>query len=334
MDKMNNNVFNAIIIEENNDGTFSHRIKQKKINDLPNGDLLVRVKYSSLNYKDALSFSGNKGVTKYYPHTPGIDAVGIVEASECPEFIKGEKVIVIGYDMGMNTAGGFGEYIRVPKEWASLLPESLSALDSMIIGTAGLTAGLCVQSLERMNGVLGKKAIVTGSTGGVGCLAVKLLSKLGAEVTAITGKKEEVEFLKSNGAKEILYIDDFLESVRKPMSKGQWDIAIDVAGGDILSGLISSMNYGGTITCCGLVSNPRFETTVFPFILRGNSLIGIDSGETPIKEKTNIWEKFSSDWKLDGLDRLNKTVDMYGLMDEIRKILKGNQVGRVVLKHD
>ena len=331
---MNTKIFNAIVIEENDDGTFSQDIKEKNINDLPDGDLLVRVKYSSLNYKDGLSFVGNKGVTKIYPHTPGIDAVGVIEDSVCSEFINGENVIVTGYDMGMNTPGGFGEYIRVPKEWASILPEPLGALDSMIIGTAGLTAGLCVQSLERMNGVHGKKAVVTGSSGGVGCMAVKLLSKLGADVTAITGKKEEVKFLKSIGAKEIIYRDDFLNSVRKPMSKGQWDIAVDVAGGDILSGLIASMNYGGIITCCGLVASPNFDTTVFPFILRGNSLIGIDSGEEPIKEKTNIWEKFSSDWKLDGLNRLHKTVDMRGLMEEIKKILKGNQVGRVVLKHD
>ena len=331
---MKNKIFNAIIVDENHDGTFSQEIKEKKINELPGGDLLVKVEYSSLNYKDALSFSGNKGVTKHYPHTPGIDAVGVIKESTSSDFIIGEKVIVTGYDMGMNTAGGFGEYIRVPKKWASSLPKTLDALDSMIIGTAGLTAGLCVQSLERMNGILGKKAVVTGSSGGVGCMAVKLLSKLGADVTAITGKKEEIEFLKSIGAKEIIYRDDFLNSVRKPMSKGQWDIAVDVAGGDILSGLIASMNYGGTITCCGLVASPNFDTTVFPFILRGNSLIGIDSGETPIKEKTNIWEKFASAWKIDDLDRLHKTVDMHGLMDEIKKILKGYQVGRIVLKHN
>ncbi len=330
---MNNKIFNALIIEENGDGTFSQNIKLKKINELPDGDLLIRVKYSSLNYKDALSFSGNKGVTKYYPHTPGIDAIGVIDHSTTSEFMKGEKVIVTGYDMGMNTSGGFGEYIRVPKEWATSLPEKLTSLDSMIIGTAGLTAGLCIQALERMDGILGKKAVVTGSSGGVGCMAVKLFSKLGADVTAITGKKEEVEFLKSIGAKKIIYRDDFLNSVRKPMCKGQWDIAIDVAGGDILSGLISSMTYGGAITCCGLVASPNFDTTVFPFILRGNSLIGIDSGEIPIKEKTNIWEKFASDWKLDDLSRLHKTVDMYGLIDEIKKILKGKQVGRIVLKH-
>ena len=328
------NIFNAIVVEENENGTFSQNIKEKNINDLPEGDLLVRVKYSSLNYKDALSFSGNKGVTKNYPHTPGIDAMGIVEFSTNSEFIKGEQVIVSGYDMGMNTSGGFGEYIRIPKGWASHLPDDLDALESMVIGTAGLTAGLCVEALQSIDEVAGKKAVVTGATGGVGCIAVKLFSLLGADVTAISGKSDETEFLQSIGAKEVLMRDNFLSSVRKPMGKGQWDIAVDVAGGDILSGLIASMNYGGVITCCGLVAGPNFDTTVFPFILRGNSLIGIDSGMVPIKEKSKIWQLFAGDWRLNGLASIHKTVDMQGMMGEVNKILNGNQVGRVVLKHN
>ena len=331
---MDNKIFSTIVVEENSQGIFSQSIKEKNINDLPEGDLVVRVQYSSLNYKDALSFSGNKGVTRNYPHTPGIDAVGVIEHSESPEFSVGAKVVVSGYDMGMGTAGGFGEYIRIPKEWASPLPGNLGALESIIIGTAGLTAGLCVRSLQDSNGINGKKAVVTGATGGVGCLAVKLLSKLGAEVTAISGKTDSTDFLQSIGAQEVLFRDDFLGSIRKPMGKGQWDIAVDVAGGDILSGLITSMSYKGAITCCGLVAGPNFDTTVFPFILRGNSLIGIDSALTPIEEKSKIWQLFGGDWRLDGLDILHKTVDMQGMMGEVKKIINGNQVGRVVLKHN
>ena len=330
---MDNKIFSTIVVEENSQGLFSQRIKEKNINDLPEGDLVVRVHYSSLNYKDALSFSGNKGVTRNYPHTPGIDAVGVIEHSEILEFSAGAKVVVSGYDMGMGTAGGFGEYIRIPKEWASPLPENLGTLESMIIGTAGLTAGLCVRSLQDSNGINGKKAVVTGATGGVGCLAVKLLSKLGAEVTAISGKTDSTDFLQSIGAQEVLFRDDFLSSIRKPMGKGQWDIAVDVAGGDLLSGLIASMSYAGIITCCGLVASPNFNTTVFPFILRGISLIGIDSGETPIEEKTKIWEMFAREWKLGDLDSLHKIVDMQALMGEIKTTLNGHQVGRVVLKH-
>ena len=193
--------FNAIIVEENKNGKFSQNIRERNINHLPEGDLLVRVKYSSLNYKDSLSYYGNKGVTKIYPHTPGIDAMGIVVYSNTNEFSEGDKVIITGYDLGMNTPGGFGEYIRVPKEWVTLLPDNLGDSESMILGTAGITAGLCVNTLLEKHKIKGKKAVVTGSTGGVGCIAVMLLAKLGDEVTAITGKIKSKDFLLSIGAR-------------------------------------------------------------------------------------------------------------------------------------
>lgn len=333
MNKLNEKFFNSIIIEEKN-GKFSQNIKKKKISELPVGDLLIKVKYSSLNYKDALSFCGNKGVTKYYPHTPGIDAMGIIEYSRSEKFKPGDKVLVTGFDLGMNTPGGFGEYISVSEDWTTFLPDNLRPRDSMVLGTAGITAGLCINSLQYKHPIKGQKAIVTGATGGVGCIAVNLLAKLGADVTAITGKEDSKEFLYSIGSNEVLLRNEFLESVRKPMGRGLWDIAVDVAGGGILSGLIASMRYGGTITCCGLVASSKFDTTVFPFILRANSLIGIDSGEATIYEKTKIWEKFAVEWKLDNLDSLHRIVDMEEMMDEIKKILNGKQVGRIVLKHN
>ena len=333
MNKLEDFFFNSIIIEEKN-GKFSQNIKKKKNSELPAGDLLIKVQYSSLNYKDALSFSGNKGVTKYYPHTPGIDAMGIIESSRTEKFKPGDKVLVTGFDLGMNTPGGFGEYISVSKDWATFLPDDLRPRDSMVLGTAGITAGLCVNSLQDKHTIKDQKAIVTGATGGVGCIAIKLLAKLGANVTAITGKEDSKEFLYSIGSNEVILRNEFLESVRKPMGKGRWDIAVDVVGGEILSGLIASMSYGGTITCCGLVASPEFDTTVFPFILRGISLIGIDSGEAPIHEKTKIWEKFAVEWKLDNLDSLHRVVDMEDMMNEIKKILNGEQVGRIVLKHN
>ena len=325
--------FKAITVEEKKNGEFFQSIVERNIDHLPKGDLLVRVKYSSLNYKDSLSYSGNKGVTKIYPHTPGIDAMGIVELSKTKEFNEGDKVIVTGYDLGMNTPGGFGEYISVPKEWVTLLPDNLGDSESMILGTAGITAGLCVNALLEKHKIKGEKAVVTGSTGGVGCIAVMLLAKLGAEVTAITGKTNSKDFLYSIGAKEVLFRDDYLNSVKKPMSKGLWDIAVDVAGGGMLAGLITKMKYGGTIACCGLVDSPSFSSSVFPFILRGISLIGIDSAEKSIEEKAVIWQHYANDWKLDVLRKISKNVDMYGMMDEIKKILEGRQVGRVVLKH-
>ena len=325
--------FKAITVEEKKNGEFFQSIVERNIDHLPKGDLLVRVKYSSLNYKDSLSYSGNKGVTKIYPHTPGIDAMGVVELSKTKEFNEGDKVIVTGYDLGMNTPGGFGEYISVPKEWVTLLPDNLGDSESMILGTAGITAGLCVNALLEKHKIKGEKAVVTGSTGGVGCIAVMLLAKLGAEVTAITGKTNSKDFLYSIGAKEVLLRNNYLNSVKKPMSKGVWDIALDVAGGRMLAGIIASMKYGGTVTCCGLVDSPSFTSSVFPFILRGINLIGIDSAEISIKEKAVVWHNFANHWRLDAIQNISNNVDMYGMMDEIKKILEGRQVGRVVLKH-
>ena len=324
--------FKALITSQKEDGTFENIVKEKLVDHLPNGELLVRVEYSSLNYKDALSAIGNKGVTREYPHTPGIDAAGIIEESSSPNFSVGMPVIVTGYDLGMNTAGGFGEYIRVPEGWAIKRPNNLTAKESMIIGTAGLTAGLCVKALDEKSGISGMNAVVSGATGGVGCMAVKLLAHLGAEVTALTGKSDASSFLKNIGAHKIISRTEFLESVRGPIGKGMWDIAVDVAGGDLLSAILASMRYGGTVTCCGLVDSPSFNGSVFPFILRGNSLIGIDSAEQPLQKKAEIWDHFSKVWKMNGLDSMCHTVNLDGILPEINKILSGRQIGRVVLE--
>ena len=324
--------FKALITSENDDKTFKNIIKERSIEELPKGDLLIRVEYSSLNYKDALSASGNKGVTREYPHTPGIDAVGKVERSSNPNFSVGTPVIVSGYDLGMNTPGGFGEYIQVPASWTVKRPKNLTAKESMIIGTAGLTAGLCIKALKKKSGISGMNALVSGATGGVGCMAVKLLAHLGAKVTALTGKNDASGFLKNIGAQKILSRSEFLESAQVPIGKGIWDIAVDVAGGTLLSSILSSMKYGGTVTCCGLVESPSFKASVFPFILRGNSLIGIDSAESPINKKAEIWDNFSNDWKMDGLDKMCHIVNLESLLPEIDKILAGEQTGRIVLK--
>ena len=327
------NTFKAITIEQGIDKLFSISVKDRFINELPDGDLLIKVNYSSLNYKDALSSSGNIGVTKKYPHTPGIDAVGIIEYSKNENFKIGQEVIVSGYDLGMNTPGGFGEYIRVPSSWVCHLPKNLTAIESMAIGTAGLTAGLCIKKLKKLNGIYGKNAVVTGATGGVGSFAIKLLKLLGAKVTAITTKLNEEGFLKMIGSDEIISKKDFVISVRKPMGKGIWDIAVDTVGGDVLSNLIPSMKYGGVIACCGNVAGPSFNATVYPFILRANHLVGIDSAETPISIKSEIWNKFGSEWHIDNIDNLYKLVSINEIIIEIEKILNGKQIGRVVLSH-
>ena len=323
-------LFKAFTVFENEDGSFKSEIISKSIDDLPPGDVLVRVDFSSLNYKDALSATGNKGVTKKYPHTPGIDAVGTVEDTSHSSFKIGDQVIVSGYDMGQNTAGGFGEYIRVPREWVALMPEGLTKKESIILGTAGMTAGLSLRELQKKNGIEGKLAIVTGATGGVGCLAVKLLSQLGADVTAVTGKVDSEDFLKSIGAVEVINREQLAENFHQPLASGKWDIGVDVVGGEMLAGLMTCLKLGGSVACCGLVGGSTIETTIFPYILRGNSLIGIDSGNIPISEKEEIWMLFANEWKIE-LNDLSRSITLYELDQEIESILKGGQVGRVIV---
>ena len=310
---------------------YSLSIVEKNTEDLPKGDLLIKVRFSSLNYKDAMSATGIPGVTREYPHTPGIDAVGEIVQARQGQFKEGDLVIVSGYDLGMNTPGGFAEYIRVPHDWAIGLPSGLSPRDSMILGTAGLTAGLSVAALESFRGLENTKSVVSGSTGGVGSISTKLLSQLGSSVTAISGKKE-TEFLNTLGASSVMHRTDLLENIKKPISKGLWDIGVDVVGGDVLSTLLAALNPGGAIACSGLVGGTSFKSSIFPFILRGNALIGIDSVEIPLSNKEKMWNKFASEWSISNLSEITKEVSLEGMEEEINTMLKGQQVGRVVLK--
>ncbi|MFL2982819.1 MAG: YhdH/YhfP family quinone oxidoreductase [Candidatus Neomarinimicrobiota bacterium] len=323
--------FKSIIVNNEND-TIDIDIKKRSINDLPQGNLLIKVEYSSLNYKDALSASGITGVTKHYPHTPGIDAAGVVMKSNDNDFPLGTCVIVTGFDMGMNTSGGFSEYIRVPSKWAIKCPSNLTTKEAMLIGTAGLTAGLSITSICDTIILKNSEVIVSGATGGVGSIGVNLLSNLGAKVTAITGKINKKKNLMDLGASCVVERNDFIKSTKLPLSKGIYNAALDVVGGEILSSIIASMKYNGIITATGNVSSPKFETTVFPFILRANSLIGIDSANCPIEKRKKVWEHFASDWKLNFPNEMQKTVNLENMIPEIQKILNGEQVGRVLLK--
>ena len=326
--------FKALEARENN-GDYSLSIIEKSLSNLPENDLLIKVEYSSLNYKDAMASKGMPGVTKNYPHTPGIDAAGEVAETSTKDFKEGDEVIVTGYDLGMNTSGGFAEYIRVPASWAIQLPEGLSSRKAMALGTAGLTAGLSIHALDNFREYAGfkdTKSVVTGSTGGVGSIATMLLSELGSEVTAVSGKKDQSDFFTSLGASQILSREELLEVTRRPIGKSLWDVGVDVVSGDILSLLLTSLTPGGAVACSGLVGGASFESSIFPFILRGNALIGIDSVEIPLKDKLHIWEHFSQNWALDRLDDITKEVSLEELGAEIESILSGNQIGRVVVK--
>ena len=319
--------YKAFFTQETESG-FSNSIESLSIADLEENDLLVKVSYSSLNYKDALSASGNKGVTRTYPHTPGIDAVGEVVKSNSSDFKDGDKIIVTGYDLGMNTYGGFGQYISIPATWAISLPSELSEAEAMSIGTAGLTAGLCVRKLLQndLTPDFGD-VLVTGASGGVGSVAVMVLSKLGFNVVALTGKQDQVDYLESLGASSVI-IRSQMEEQGKPLQKGIYQGGVDTVGGNILSNFISQTSQRGAITCCGNVASDKLETSIFPFILRGVTLIGIDSAESLLEVKKEIWNNFSNDWKID-LEKITKEVFLESLSDEVEKILKGNQVGRI-----
>ena len=325
--------FKAFVTEETEKG-FTSSIQERSLNDLPAGDVLIKVLFSSLNYKDALSASGNKGVSRNYPHSPGIDAAGIVEESNLDHFSNGDEVIVTGYDLGMNTSGGFSQYIRVPKEWIIKKPDNFSLEESMAFGTAGLTAGLCVRKIL-LSGIKPEDGdiFVTGATGGVGTVAVMLLSKLGFEVIAITGKENQTDLLLSLGAKEVINRSEFEGEMKSPLSKPRWAGGVDAVGSDILSNLITATHQRAAIACCGMVGGINLNTSIFPFILRGLSLLGIDSAETLIEVKKEIWHNFATDWKLEKINDQIKDIGLDELDLEIEKILKGEQVGRIRIKN-
>ena len=329
---MNVSTFRALVVSKTDEKTFTREITERSISDLPEGEVLIRVHFSSLNYKDGLSCIGNPGVTRNYPHTPGIDASGKVAESSDSRFKEGDSVILTGYDLGINTSGGFGEYIRVPADWVVPLPESLSLKDAMVYGTAGFTAALSVHALQK-HGVSPEQGeiVVTGSTGGVGSISVALLSHLGYNVVAATGKTNETEYLSVLGAKEIIHRDEVKDGSNKPLLRERWDGAIDTVGGTTLASLLKATKRGGAVASTGLVDSADLPTSVFPFILRGVSLLGIDSGFTPTELRREIWNKLAGEWELSQLDQLKIDCNLEGLDPEIDKILAGGQRGRVVV---
>ncbi|RCL40596.1 MAG: oxidoreductase [Gammaproteobacteria bacterium] len=323
------------LVTSEKDKSFINEVIEQDLSILPNNDTLIKVKYSSLNYKDALSASGNKGVTRSYPHTPGIDAAGIIEETSSSKFDVGEEVIVTGYDMGMNTFGGFGEYIRIPENWIVKKPSNLSLSDSMAFGTAGLTAGLCLRKL--LNNDLNPsdgEVFVTGVTGGVGIISLMLFKKLGFKVTAITGKKDQENLLKKLGADRVIDRNELDIDLISPLQKTIYAGGIDAVGGKILSNLMCSTTQRASIACCGMVSGLSLNTSIFPFILRGLSLFGVDSAESLIEVKEEVWNNLSSSWKLENINDNIKDISLDELPVEIEKILEGKQIGRVRVVYD
>ncbi len=326
--------YKALRVYENSPGIFKPRIVSLNTDELPPGELLVKVKYSGLNYKDALSAAGNKGVTKSYPHTPGIDAAGIVEESLSPHFKPGDKVIVGGYDLGMNTDGGFGAYIRVPGEWAVHLPDNMELRESMVIGGTGYTAGLSVMKLQEQ-GVIPSDGpvLVTGAAGGVGSWSVLILKKLGYHVIAGTSNiQDSASFIKKLGADEHVDKSVIDETGNKPLLRWKWAGAIENVGGNVLATALRACKPHGTVTCCGNIYSHELHLTVYPFILNGVKLIGISSQISPQAERLSVWKKFSSEYKVTMPD-IVKEISLEELPEILETAMNKKNRGQVLIKH-
>jgi len=327
--------FKALLVEQPEPKRFTRRIAERSVQELPEGELLVRVRWSSLNYKDALSATGHPGVTRNFPHTPGIDAAGEVVSDASGRFQPGDPVIVTGFDLGMETDGGYSQLIRIPSAWALPLPVGLSQREAMVIGTAGLTAALSIHALiTRDVKPDAGEILVTGSTGGVGSVAVALLAKLGFQVTAATGKPEAARFLQGLGAARVISREEVTTNVERPMLKERWAGVVDCVGGETLAAALKATRYGGSVTCCGLVGSPELNINVYPFILRGISLLGIDSVQCPIPLRQAIWQKFANSWRLPQLEQLVEECVLENLEEKIGAILKGQLQGRTVVRLD
>ena len=323
--------YKAYLVEEN-EGKHSGQVKEIEMPSLDDGNVIIKVHYSSLNYKDALASSGVKGVVKSYPFVPGIDVAGEIIETSNSEFSVGDNVVATGYKIGMSVFGGFGELVQLPSKWVLKLPAELNSFDSMCYGTAGITAAACVKKIVDANVSNELPVLVSGATGGVGSISVGILSKLGYQVHAISGKQDKIETLKSMGASEIILRDEFTNEPVKALDKAIYSGAVDTVGGEILAKIISMVANQGVVSCCGNVAGAMFSSSVFPFILRGVQLSGIDSAESSLVLKKELWNLLSNEWSLNLTDHI-KTIQIDGIGDEVKKILNGNQVGRVVIKH-
>lgn len=324
--------FTAYYVEKSADGARGS-LQQLPGERLPAGDVLIRVQWSSLNYKDALAATGHPGVVRQLPHVPGIDAAGVVEASSSSDYQAGDQVLVTGYELGQSHWGAWAEYVRVPASWIVPQPLGLTAREAMILGTAGFTAAQCVMAIQRNDiGPEVGEVVVTGATGGVGSLSVRLLAKLGYQVVAVTGKKDWHEQLRRWGAVRVMDRSEVCDTSERPMLRGQWAGGVDTVGGVTLATLLRSTRYGGCIAACGLVGGADLQMSVYPFLLRGVTLAGVASADCPYPRRREIWSRLAREWKPDELNSQVTEVPLDGVEREVRRILNGDQVGRVIVR--
>ena len=324
--------FRCYLVTKDSEGNVSAEMTERPLDELPQGEVLIRVNYSSLNYKDALAAKGHPGVNRVFPHVPGVDAAGTVAGSGVYEFCEGDRVLVTGFDMGANRWGGYAEYVSVPQDWVVPLPEGLTLRESMMLGTAGLTAGFCVDALERHDVTpQSGPVVVTGASGGVGSFATAILAKLGYEVSAVTGKAAAHGYLKSLGAAEILPRGAVDDTSGKPLLARRWAGAVDTVGGNILGTLLRSTGLGGCVAACGNAAGHELPITVYPFILRGVTLAGIDAAWCPIPLRHETWYKLATNWKPDCLDSIAQYINFEELPTRFDEILAGRLTGRLAV---
>lgn len=327
--------FQAYVIRKDDQEGVTANIEPLKKEDLPNGDVTIQVHYSSVNYKDGLASKENGGVVREYPIVPGIDLAGTVEESVSGRFAPGDRVISTGFEPGVSHYGGYSEYARLRSEWLVPLPQGLSEKEAMAIGTAGFTAALSVDALLHA-GITPQmgKILVTGATGGVGSMAIAILAKLGFEVTASTGKKQQEEaLLRSLGAAEVISREEADAPLKGVMGKQKWAGIIDPTAGPALGERLKQIQYGGAAAVSGLTGGNNFESTVYPFILRGIQLIGIDSVYCPMERRERIWNKLGGEWKPDRALALGvQEITLKQLPHTLTNILQGGAVGRSVVR--
>ncbi len=325
--------FSCLMVRRGADGKVACGVEQTTLDQLPPGEVLIQVACSSLNYKDALACQAHPGVVTKLPHVPGIDCAGRVAASESPEFCPSDPVLVTGYELGAPRWGGWAEYVRVPAEWVVRLPPDWTPEEAMTYGTAGFTAAQCVMAIQH-HGIqpAAGEVVVTGATGGVGVIAVALLAKLGYRVTAVTGKFEQAELLERLGASRLLPREDVDDRSGKPLLESRWAGAVDTVGGNTLGTLLKSMQHRGCVAACGMVAGVDVPTTVYPFILRGVTLAGIDSAKCPRGPRLEVWHRLAGEWRLDNLAALRREITLAEAPAAVAEMLAGGAVGRTLVR--
>ncbi|MBF2613182.1 NADPH:quinone oxidoreductase family protein [Listeria welshimeri] len=324
--------FQALFIEKEADNTSLH-FRETTLDNLPENEVTIEVHYSGINYKDGLAVLPEGKIVNQYPFIPGIDASGVVIESKSDRFQVGDEVIVTSYDFGVSYFGGYSEFIRVPAEWVVPLPQDLSLKEAMILGTAGFTAALSVDALES-SGVRPEtgKIAVSGATGGVGSLSTAILAKRGFSVVASSGKKDAKDLLQKFGVSEVVSRETFQPEKIRALDKQLYAGAIDCVGGKPLSYLLTAVQYGGAVTTCGMSAGGKLDTTVFPFILRGVQLLGIDSVLCPMQKRTQIWQRLATDFKLANLDELATEINFQTLPEALHQVMNGGVTGRYLVK--